>query len=116
MSGRDEVKQVTLDRARRDAQAWLDEHGLVVAGESAGDRMRRLAHWREQLREQPVPKGLDWARRVVAGYRAGERIEPSVVEAAFEALGIREPVLRRVNAPRPDGRDRQAGDTDFEGV
>lgn len=102
---------------QRNAHRWLVERGLLVRGDSPGDRMRRLAAYREQVKTLAKPDPKQWARDLMARHRAGERVLPQMVRMATDALGLApEPRLMTPDPkpPRPDVRERQAGDVEVE--
>lgn len=110
-----EVKAAAQMCVTRAAAEWLAKRGMQRGDERPSDYVRRLADYCRHMQSSAPTNGDEWARRVVASYRAGEPVTMYSVEAAFEQLGIHEPVLRHSPAARPDVRDIQAGDTEWEG-
>ena len=106
-----------LREVQRTAQRWLVDRGLLVRGDSPIERMRRLAAYREAVKTMAKPEPRQWARDLLARHRAGERIMPQMVRMATDALGLSpEPVLMTPErpVPRPDAKERQAGDVEVD--
>ncbi|MCB1889072.1 MAG: hypothetical protein KDH20_15805 [Rhodocyclaceae bacterium] len=95
------------------ARQWAVEQGLRRAGMSKGEYMRALAEYRAELPTRPRPDAKQWARDIVARHAAGFPVQMQCLSLANEALGRKtEPTLvqRPDREPRPDAKDREAGD------
>lgn len=113
----DAARDAGMREVRERAVRWLAERGLLVRGESAGGRMRRLAAYREHIKTAAKPGPDQWARDLLARHKAGERILPQMVRMATDALGLSpEPVVvtPKRPVPRPDAKERQAGDVEVD--
>lgn len=100
------------------AQQWLADRGVWRPGAPLAENMQRCAEARQRWQSMGASPGKEWAHHIVADHREGVAIPPYVVRLAFEALGL-EPeaqVLRKPRwpVPRPDVRERQAGDVEVE--
>lgn len=99
------------------AQRWLADAGVWKPGRSHGENMQACAEARSRWGRLGADPGKQWARDLVARHRAGECLHPTQIRLAHEALELKpEPVLRKPArpVPRPDVRDRQAGDVSME--
>lgn len=105
----------SVAQAQEAAREWIFRQGLAAPGDRKGDVMRRLAEYRAALGRSARPDRLAWAREVVADYEAGRPVQPACLKLARGALGVDGvPLVRKVTPPppRPDVRERQAGDGD----
>lgn len=87
----------------------------MARGRIDGDAV--LDEVRARLASASTAPSKDWARTLVAKYRAGERVHRFALEMAWEVLGMApEPVVMRPRrgVQRPDARDRQAGDVEVD--
>lgn len=99
------------------AQRWLTDAGVWKPGRSHAENMQACAEARGRWSRLGADPGKQWARDLVERYRAGERLTSMQVRLAHEALGLTpEPVPRKPArpVPRPDIRERQAGDVAVE--
>ena len=100
------------------AQRWLADRGVWRVGAPHAENMQRCAEARRRWQTMGAEPGTAWAHAIVADYREGVALPLYVVRLAFEALGLEpEPqVLRKPRwpVPRPDSRERQAGDVEVE--
>ncbi len=100
------------------AQRWLADRGVWRPGAPLADNMQRCADARARWQTMGAAPGKEWAHNIVADHRAGVAMPPYVVRVAYEALDL-EPekqALRKPRwpVPRPDARERQAGDVEVE--
>ena len=108
----------TRDLVETFAQRWLADRGVWRPGASLAENMQRCAEARQRWQTMGAAPGKDWAHAIVADHREGVAMQPYVVRVAYEALRL-EPeahVLRKPRwpVPRPDARERQAGDVEVE--
>lgn len=108
----------TRDLVETFAQRWLADRGVWRPGAPLDENMQRCAQARQRWQHLGAIPGKDWAHAIVADHREGVAMPPYVVRVAYEALGL-EPeaqVLRKPRwpVPRPDARERQAGDVEVE--
>lgn len=99
------------------AQRWLTDAGVWKPGRSHAQNMQACVEARSRWGRLGAEPGKQWARDLVERYKAGECLHPTQIRLAHEALGIKpEPVLRKPArpVPRPDARERQAGDVTME--
>lgn len=103
----------SIAEANAKARQWAIDQGLRRAGMTTGDYMRALAAYRAHIGRTERPGMKEWARDLVARHAAGLPVPPYNLRLANDALGRpAEPTLvqKADRAPRPDARDRQAGD------
>lgn len=68
-----------------EARQWLIEKGIMQPGMSTADRMLACADFRQHLRHEPRPRGVEWASNIIR--RAEDETLPSaVVKLAAQAL------------------------------
>lgn len=100
------------------AQRWLADRGVWRQGASHAENMQRCVEARQRWQALGAAPGKDWAHAIVADHREGVVMPPYVVRLAHEALDLEPetPALRKPRrpVPRPDARERQAGDVEVE--
>lgn len=97
------------------AVRWLIDRGVWLPGKTHAENMQRCADFRAKYARLGSEPGKQWARDIIADYRAGVVLQPYGVKLAFAALGMpEEPLLHRLAkpVPRPDAKERQAGDVE----
>lgn len=97
------------------AVRWLTDRGVWIAGRPHTENMQRCEQFRAKFARLGAEPGKDWARAIVADYRAGVVLSLYSVRLAMAALGMQEEQLLRTPAkrvPRPDQKDRAAGDVE----
>lgn len=99
------------------AVRWLTEQGIWHPSAQHVENMERVMAAAHEFAARSVfgaQPGKQWARDLIARYRAGEPLLSMQIKLAMAALDIREPVLRNPDnpVPRPDAKDRAAGDVD----
>lgn len=100
------------------AQRWLADRGVWRPGAALAENMQRCAEARQRWHTMGAAPGKDWAHAIVADHREGVAMPTYVVRLAYEALGLEleAQLLRKPRwpVPRPDARERQAGDVEVE--
>lgn len=96
----------------RRSVATLERLGVWVPGAPHAENMAHCLDAVERFsRPRPEP-GKEWAQRIVDRHRQGVAQPAMCVRLAFAALGLPEetrPIPPR-SGPRPDARERAAGD------
>lgn len=100
------------------ALRWLIDRGVWLPKASQAENMQRCADARAKwgLRMGSEP-GKEWARILVADYRAGVVVHPYSVGLAMRALGLPEETILRSPTkpvPRPDRMEIAAGDVEVQ--
>lgn len=101
------------------AVRWLVERGVWKPALAHAENMRRVAEFRASMGRLGADPGKGWARDLVAAYRDGQRVPRYSLRLAMAALDMREePIVERPArpVPRPDIKDRAAGDVEVEVV
>lgn len=100
------------------AVRWLIDQGVWLPQLTHAENMQRCADYRARLvgsgRFGAEP-GKQWARELVARYRAGESLPPQFVRLAMQALGMQpETILAKPGkaVPKPDRMEQAAGDVE----
>lgn len=106
---------------RQDAEPahlrWLIDAGAWRPKDSHAANMQRLADARVRWSRMDAEPGKDWARRIVADYRAGVALHPYAIKLAMQALGMPEETILRTPSrpvPRPDRMETAAGDVEVQ--
>ena len=100
------------------AVRWLTAAGVWVPKMTYSENMTRCADYRAKLGRIGGDPGKTWARDLVARYRAGEAVQVYSIRLAMEALDLppetilRTPRTPRTPVPRPDSKERAAGDVE----
>lgn len=100
------------------AVRWLIERGVWLPQLPYAENMQRCADYRAQMvasGRMGAEPGKDWAREMVARYRAGDAVSAYSIRLALSALGMQpETILTKPGkaVPRPDRMEQAAGDVE----
>lgn len=97
------------------AVRWLTDRGVWRPQLPYAENMQRCADYRAKIGRLGADPGKQWARELVARYRAGEPVPAYSIRLAMAALGMApETVLVKPEkpVPRPDRMERAAGDVE----
>lgn len=97
------------------AVRWLIDRGVWQPDKPYAENMERCARARAKWGRVGAEPGKQWAKDIVADYRAGVALPAYHVKLAMAALGMKDEPLLHPSAgsvPRADRRTVSAGDVE----